>query len=210
MNESLEPSNPNERDHFIEIGTGRLEAFSDGVMAVIITIMVLGIAPPKGGSLADLEQLIPAFLIYVLSFLFVGIYWNNHHHLLRAAQRISGTTMWANLFLLFWLSLIPFATAWAREQWLMPLPAFFYGAIGLMAGVAYRWVVSSLLAVNKDSGLERAIGPDYKGWSSLGLYLAGMVVSLFTPWLAYVAYAIVSVMWFIPDRRLARANESER
>jgi len=190
-----------------EMGPARLEAFSDGVMAVIITIMVLALRPPSGDSLDDLQLLIPGLLIYVLSFTFIGIYWNNHHHLLRATRRISGGVMWANLHLLFWLSLVPVVTAWvgahARSLW----PAVSYGAIGFMAGIAYFILTQTIRAANKDSRAIAALGRRTKELASLGLYALGLGLAFIEPLLAYGSYALVSIIWFIPDRRLAQSSE---
>jgi uncharacterized membrane protein len=192
-----------EKSHLpAEIGTQRLEAFSDGVLAVAITIMVLNIKRPDSDSLSALKPLVPVFLVYMLSFAFIGIYWNNHHHLLRASRRISGATMWANLFLLFWISLIPVATDWTGELFPSRVPALFFGLIGFMAGMAYAWLVHTLRVVNRDTDLDRAIGADYKAWVSLGLYLLGMALAFFNPLLSYFAYGAVSLIWLIPDRRL--------
>jgi uncharacterized membrane protein len=188
-----------------EIGTSRLEAFSDGVLAVVITIMVLGIKPPREDTLAALKPLIPVFLVYVLSFTFIGIYWNNHHHLLRATRRISSGVMWANLHLLFWLSLIPVTTGWVSEHALSTWPALTYGLIGFMAGIAFAILVRMIRRANKDTELDRALGSDLKGWASMGLYVLGMALSRINPILSYAVYAIVSVMWFIPDRRFVKA-----
>lgn len=184
-----------------------MEAFSDGVMAVIITIMVLGIRPPSGPNLKDLLALIPELLIYMLSFAFIGIYWNNHHHLLRATPHIDGAVMWANLHLLFWLSLIPFATNWSGEHHGSPLPAVIYGGVALMAGVAYYVLVRFILRANKGSDIEQAIGGDFKGKISLVIYASGMALAAIPTIgsvLSYLTYGCVSVIWFIPDRRLVR------
>jgi len=183
----------------------RMEAFSDGVMAVIITIMVLELHPPLGARINDLESLIPKFLVYVLSFVYIGIYWNNHHHLLRATPRIDGAVMWANLHLLFWLSLVPASTAWAGDHPDAPVPAMIYGAFALLAGVAYYILVRFIIRANHGADIEKAIGGDFKGVISIVIYALGMLVALvFSPVLSYFVYAIVSVIWFIPDRRLVR------
>jgi len=192
--------------------TDRLEAFSDGVMAVIITIMAFSIPTPGGSSAAALRGLVPHLLVYVLSFVVIGIYWNNHHHLLRATERISGSVMWANLFLLFWLSLFPIVTAWVGRFPRHALPAMSYGLVGLGAGIAYSVLVRMIIRVNgTDSLVGRSIGTDTKGYLSLVLYSAGMALAFVppSPWLAYVAYGGVAVMWFIPDRRLTVVAESE-
>jgi uncharacterized membrane protein len=200
------PTTPESR----EIGTGRLEAFSDGVLAVIITIMVLEIRPPLGGDFAALAPLIPKLLVYVLSFAFIGIYWNNHHQTLHATRRISAGVMWSNLHLLFWLSLVPLATEWSGVHPTVPCPSIAYGFIGFMAGVAYYILIRAIIKANKDTGIEAAIGRDVKGKASLVIYSVGMAVaaiglangSVIYPLLAYLIFACVSVMWFIPDRRL--------
>jgi uncharacterized membrane protein len=189
-----------------DMSPGRLEAFSDGVLAVIITIMVLELRPPPGDSLAALRSLIPGLLIYVLSFTLIGIYWNNHHHLLRATRRISGGVMWANLHLLFWLSLVPVVTAWVGAHPLSRWPAVAYGAIGLMAGVAYYLLTLTILAVNQDTGINEQLGRDIKGKLSMALYTLGIVLAFIEPLLAFGVYALVAIMWFIPDRRLAIPN----
>src|SRR5438105_6743665 len=166
-----------------EVGTARVEAFSDSVMAVIITIMAFELRPPQGFTLEAIRDQLPAVLVYVLSFVFIGIYWNNHHHLLRAADRISGAAMWANLFLLFWLSLIPVLTEWLRDQYLHALPTAAYGAVALAAGVAYSILVRSLIRANgRDSVLAAAIGSDVKGYASLVLYAAGLGLAFVSPW----------------------------
>ena len=187
---------------------GRLEAFSDGVIAVIITIMVLELKAPGGPEWAALRPLLPTLLTYVLSFVFVGIYWNNHHHLLRATERISGAVMWANLFLLFWLSLFPIVTAWVGRFPHTDLPTVAYGLVGLGAGAAYSVLVRMIIRVNgTDSTVGRSIGTDTKGYLSLVLYTAGMALTIVSPWLSYALYCAVAVMWIIPDRRLAAAAD---
>ena len=184
--------------------TDRLEAFSDGVMAVIITIMAFSIPPPGGSSASALWGLLPHLLVYVLSFVMVGIYWNNHHHLLRATEKIGGSVMWANLFLLFWLSLFPIVTAWVGHFPSQSVPAMAYGLVGLAAGLAYSFLVRMIIRVNgADSTVGRSVGSDTKGYASLALYACGMVLAFVSPWIAYGLYAGVAVMWFIPDRRFA-------
>ena len=194
----------------LERGTARVEAFSDSVMAVIITIMAFELRPPHGATLAAVRETLPGLLVYVLSFGIVGIYWNNHHHLLRAAERISGAAMWANLFLLFWLSLFPVLTEWLRDQYHHALPAAAYGSLGLVAGFAYFILVRTLIKANgRDSTLAQAIGSDVKGYASLVLYAAGVGLAFVTPWISYGFYVAVALMWFIPDRRFTRAAPGE-
>jgi uncharacterized membrane protein len=190
----------------LELGTARVEAFSDGVIAVIITIMALELRAPEGASLDAVRQRLPGLLVYVLSFVIIGIYWNNHHHLLRAAERISGAAMWANLFLLFWLSLIPVLTEWLRDEYRHPLPAAAYGAVALAAGIAYAILARALIRANgRASLLAQAIGSDIKGYASLVLYAAGVGFAFVSPWISYALYVAVAVMWFIPDRRFTRS-----
>ena len=185
-----------------------MEAFSDGVIAVIITIMVLEIKVPPGADWIALRPLIPTLMIYVLSFVFVGIYWNNHHHLLRAADRISGAAMWANLFLLFWLSLIPVLTEWVRDEYLHALPAATYGTVALAAGLAYAILVRTLVQANgRESRLATAIGSDVKGRLSLVLYGAAIGLAFVSPWISYGIYVAVALTWFVPDRRFTRRHE---
>ena len=193
-----------------ELSPARLEAFSDGVLAVIITIMVLELRPPKGADLGALKELIPGLLIYVLSFTFIGIYWNNHHQLLRGTRRISGGVMWANLHLLFWLSLVPVVTAWVGAYRLSRWPAVTYGAIGFLAGIAYFLLTLALRAVNQDTRINELLQRDTKARVSLALYTLGIALAFVQPLLAYGAYALVSIMWFIPDRRLAPAGDSSK
>ena len=185
----------------------RMEAFSDGVLAVIITIMVLEIRPPDGPDISALQKRIPELLIYLLSFTVVGIYWNNHHHLLRVTSHIDGAVMWANLHLLFWLSLIPIATNWTGEHHDAPWPAAIYGAIAVMAAVAYYILVRFIIRANRGADIERALANRTKDFISPTIYLVGVGLA-FVPhigWLlAYLSYACVSIIWFIPDRRLVR------
>ncbi|HEV2954824.1 MAG TPA: TMEM175 family protein [Xanthobacteraceae bacterium] len=184
----------------------RLLAFSDGVIAIIITIMVLELKAPHGADWSDLTKLAPVFFSYVLSFTFVAIYWNNHHHLLYTLSRVNGTILWANLHLLFWLSLIPFATAWAGENPLAPIPTAVYGVAFLMPGCAYYLLVRAMLRVEgPDSTLARAVGRDLKGKGSLVLYAAGIAIAFVEPWGAIALYVAVALIWFIPDRRIERA-----
>ncbi|MDR3369594.1 TMEM175 family protein [Rhodoferax sp.] len=185
------------------MGKNRLEAFSDGVLAIIITIMVLEMKVPHGEDMASLRPLLPVFLSYVLSFVYVGIYWNNHHHLLHAAHRISGGMLWANLHLLFWLSLFPFVTGWMGENHFAPLPTALYGVILLMAAVAYIILQRSVIASEgSDSHLARAIGRDIKGKLSGLIYAASIPCAFIVPWLAQACFIVVALMWLVPDRRI--------
>jgi uncharacterized membrane protein len=183
----------------------RLEAFSDGVIAIIITIMVLELRAPNDAHVEALRPLIPIFLSYVLSFVFIGIYWNNHHHLLQAARRVNGSILWANLHLLFWLSLIPFVTAWMGENHFAAWPAAAYGIVLLCAGCAY-YILAHMLAANEgsDSPLARAIGTDMKGKVSVLLCLLAVPLAFVSPWISYALYVTVAVTWLIPDRRVER------
>ena len=184
---------------------GRLEAFSDGVIAIIITIMVLELKVPHGADLDDLKPLLPKLGGYVLSFVMLGIYWNNHHHLLHAIKHVNGRVLWANLHLLFWLSLIPFVTAWAGETRFSSWPVAAWGAVQFMAGTAYFILVRALLSLHGgDSDLAAAIGRDFKGILSLVLYLAAVLLALFHPAVAVAIYVLVAIMWLIPDRRIER------
>jgi uncharacterized membrane protein len=193
----------------------RLEAFSDGVLAIIITILVLELKTPHGEDLATLQPLLPVFLAYVLSFIYVGIYWNNHHHLLHAAKRISGGILWANLHLLFWLSLFPFVTGWMGENHFAPPPTALYGFVLLMAGVAY-WILQRALIASEgsESLLARALGRDHKGNMSLLIYVVAIPLAFFNKWAAEACYVVVALMWLIPDRRIEKAmamhDRSER
>jgi uncharacterized membrane protein len=188
------------------MGKGRLEAFSDGVIAIIITIMVLEMKVPQGESVAVLRPLLPVFLSYVLSFLYVGIYWNNHHHMLHATTRVTGSILWANLYLLFWLSLFPFATGWMGQNHFALSPTALYGVVLLMAGIAYFILQQAIIASQGPSSvLRKAIGSDWKGKLSPVLYVAGIVSSLYSSWAAQAIYVVVAVLWLIPDRRIEQA-----
>ncbi len=185
---------------------GRLEAFSDGVLAVIITIMVLEMKSPQGTGLAALKPLIPVVLSYVLSFVYLGIYWNNHHHLLHAVQRVNGSTLWANLHLLFWLSLVPFTTGWMGENHLAAWPVAVYGMVLLLAGVAYFILTKTLIALHgKNSTLATSIGSDLKGGISIVIYAVAIPLAFVQPWIACACYVVVAIMWVVPDRRIERA-----
>lgn len=184
---------------------GRLEAFSDGVMAIIITIMVLELAVPEGADLAALRGVLPTFVGYTLSFAFLGIYWNNHHHLLQTARQVNGRVLWANLHLLFWLSLIPFATAWMGETSFAALPTAVYGLLLLFSAIAYTLLTRALIAVHgADSVLAKAVNRDVKGKLSLVLYLVAVPLAFVSSWLAGGLYVLVAVMWLIPDPRIER------
>jgi uncharacterized membrane protein len=188
---------------------GRLEAFSDGVFAVIITIMVLELKSPQGTSLAALKPMIPDFLSYVLSFIYVGIYWNNHHHLLQATKHIAGAVLWANLDLLFWLSLTPYATAWVGRNPLSPWPVALYGSLLLFASIAYFILTKVLIAHQEaDSPLAASIGRDRKGAVSMIVYVVAVPLAFVLPWVACACYVVVAVMWLIPDRRIEKALAS--
>ncbi|HXF63644.1 MAG TPA: TMEM175 family protein [Caldilineaceae bacterium] len=184
---------------------GRMEAFSDGVLAIVITIMVLELSVPHEAELAALLALAPIFLSYVLSFIFIGIYWNNHHHLLQAIQYVDGRVLWANLHLLFWLSLIPFVTGWMGENRFAAWPVALYGVILLLAAVAYFILVRVLLALHgRDSKLATAVGSDTKGKLSIGFYITAIPLAFVNPWLAFALYVVVATIWLIPDRRIER------
>jgi uncharacterized membrane protein len=184
---------------------GRLEAFSDGVIAIIITIMVLELKVPHGADLTALRPLIPAFLSYVLSFTFVGIYWNNHHHLLHATRQVNGRILWANLHLLFWLSLIPFTTHWMGENHFATWPVALYGMVLLMAGTAYYILTRALIRHHgKASTIATALGSDFKGKISLGIYLLAITLAFENAWISCALYVLVAVIWLIPDRRIEK------
>src|SRR5436305_14720312 len=184
----------------------RLEAFSDGVLAIIITIMVLELKVPQGSDLASLKPLLPVFLSYVLSFIYVGIYWNNHHHLLNTIKHVSGGILWANLHLLFWLSLFPFTTGWMGENHVAPTPAAVYGVVLLCAAVAYYILQRVIIAhQGRDSLLAAAIGADWKGKLSPLLYFIAIPISFVSTWIASALYGLVALLWLIPDRRIERA-----
>jgi uncharacterized membrane protein len=192
------------------LGKTRLEAFSDGVIAIIITIMVLELRVPHGEDLATLAPLLPVFLSYVLSFVYVGIYWNNHHHLLHTCGRVTGATLWANLHLLFWLSLFPFVTGWMGENHFATTPSAVYGLVLLMAAIAY-WLLQRVIMASDgpDSTLRRAVGSDWKGKLSPFLYIVAIASTFWVKWLAQVVYVAVALLWLIPDRRIERVVERE-
>ena len=185
------------------MGKQRLEAFSDGVIAIIITIMVLELRAPEGVDLASLRPLLPSLLSYVLSFTYVGIYWNNHHHMLHAASKVNGRILWANLHLLFWLSLFPFTTGWLGRNHAAGLPVALYGFVLMMAGVAYYLLARALATHHgKDSMLAQAFGKDVKGLASIVIYALGIASAFFAPLLANILYVAVALMWIVPDRRI--------
>ncbi len=190
------------------MGKGRLEAFSDGVLAIIITIMVLEMKAPEGATLDALLPLAPSLLSYVLSFIYVGIYWNNHHHLLQACRRVTGSVLWANLHLLFWLSLLPFATRWMGNNHLAPLPSVAYGLVLLASAIAYWLLQRRIIAADGSaSALRHALGGDWKGKLSPLLYLAGIGATLADARLGQALYALVALLWLIPDRRIEHELE---
>jgi uncharacterized membrane protein len=184
---------------------GRLEAFSDGVVAIIITIMVLELHVPHGDNIHDLEPLIPVFTSYVLSFVYVGIYWNNHHHMIYAVEKINGAVLWANLNLLFWLSLIPFVTAWMGENHFAKWPVILYGCVLIMNGLSYNTLCRLLIRqAGPGSTLAQIMANDWKGKLSVFIYAVAILLSFVNPWLSFGLYVVVAVMWFIPDRRIEK------
>lgn len=188
------------------MGKNRMEAFSDGVLAIIITIMVLEMKVPHGADFAALRPLLPVFLTYVLSFIYLGIYWNNHHHMLHVTQHVSGTILWANPHLLFWLSLFPFVTGWMGENHFAVMPTALYGVILLMAAVAY-WILQQAIIARHggESLLAKAVGRDLKGKLSPVLYVIAIFAAFFVPWVAGALYVLVAALWLVPDRRIERA-----
>src|ERR1700741_5328756 len=188
----------------------RLEAFSDGAIAIIITIMLLELRVPLGGSFSALRPLAPVFLSYVLSFVFVGIYWNNHHHLLQVVEHVNGRVLWANLHLLFWLSLTPFVTAWMGENHFAESPVALYGIVLLCSGIAYFILTRTLLSIpQRDSLLAVALGPDFKGKISMVIYAVAIPLAFFRWWLAYGLYVFLAVMWLVSDARIGKTNAPE-
>ena len=188
--------------------TNRLEAFSDGVLAIIITIMVLELKAPEEVTVHALIDEIPIFLSYLISFLYIGIYWNNHHHLFQITEKVNGKILWANLHLLFWLSLIPFATSWIGENHILSLPVALYGFILLMSGLAFFILQSAIINHHgKDFALRKVIGKGIKGKLSLVLYTIGLLLSFVNPWIAIACYVFVAIMWVVPDRRIEKNIE---
>jgi uncharacterized membrane protein len=193
------------------VTTNRLETFSDGVLAILITIMVLELRVPSGSGVHSLRLVLPGLLSYVLSFVNLGIYWNNHHHLLKTVERVTGSILWANLGLLFWLSLLPVSTDWMAKNSFATLPVAVYGCVLLAAGTAYYVLGRTIIAAAPTSGpslLERAVGRDRKGVASIGLYAVGIAVSAASRWVAVGCYVVVAIMWLVPDRRLAAVEGS--
>jgi len=192
------------------MGKNRLEAFSDGVLAIIITIMVLELKVPHGADWSALSKLTPVFFSYVLSFIYVGIYWNNHHHLLHAVKHVSGGVLWANLHLLFWLSLIPFVTGWMGENHFYPLPVALYGSVLMMAGIAYWILVHCIIATEgKDSLVAKAVGKDVKGIISVVVYVVAIPIAFFSVWGALLGYITIALLWLVPDRRIENRLQNE-
>jgi uncharacterized membrane protein len=188
----------------------RLEAFSDAVIAIVITIMVLELKVPEGSDWESLRPLVPVILTYVMSYAYLGIYWNNHHHMLQAADRINGRVLWANLHLLFWLSLIPFVTGWMGENHVTPLPTAVYGFVLLMAAIAYALLQTMLLRdCDANAKLRRAVGRDFKGKASIALYVAAIGLAFVLPWLAVAIYVVVALLWLAPDPRIESLVRSE-
>ena len=188
---------------------GRLEAFTDGVVAIIITIMVLEIKVPKGADFVALQAGLPIFLAYALSYLNVGIFWNNHHHMLHATERVNGRVLWCSLFLLFWLSLIPFVIRWMDEAGITPLPTAAYGAVLAMAAIGYTMLQRAIIAVNgRTSHLATALGHDFKGKISLAAYVLAVPLAFFNAWIAVALYVAVALLWFLPDRRIEAPSRS--
>ena len=188
------------------MGKGRFEAFSDGVIAIIITIMVLELKAPRGESIDALAPLIPVFLSYVLSFVYVGIYWNNHHHMLHTCHRVTGPMLWANLHLLFWLSLFPFVTGWMGENRFAAAPSAVYGAVLLMAAVAY-WILQQIIIASqgRESLLKKAVGSDWKGKMSPVIYVIAIPTAFWSHWISQGLYVLVALVWLVPDRRIENA-----
>ena len=192
------------------MGKGRLEAFSDGVLAIIITIMVLEMKVPHDDTMEELLKIGPVFMSYILSFIYIGIYWNNHHHLMHATQKISGGAMWANNHLLFWLSLMPFASGWMGENHFTKWPVVVYGVVLIMNSIAYYILVRCLLKANgKDSTLAKALGSDLKGKVSTVIYAVGIATAIFNTWISLALYTVVAIMWLVPDSRIEKKLEEE-
>jgi uncharacterized membrane protein len=192
------------------VTSGRLEAFSDGVIAIVITILVLELKVPQGSDLAAIAPLWPVFISHVLSFIYLGIYWNNHHHMLQATERVDGRVLWANLHFLFWLSLVPFVTGWMGENQFAPLPVALYGSVLCLTAVAYYLLARSLLMLHEPgSALANALAGDFKGRVSVLVYVMAIPLSFLNNWLAFALYAVVAAIWFVPDRRIEREVVTE-
>ena len=188
----------------------RLEAFSDGVLAIIITIMILELKIPQSAEFSALKPIIPLFLSYLISFIYIGIYWNNHHHMMHAVEMVSGKILWANLHLLFWLSMVPFVTAWMGENHFAPTTLALYGMVLLMAAIAYYILEMSLIHHHgPDSLLSKAVGKNKKGQWSVALYIIGISTSFFSQWISGAMYILVAIMWLIPDMRIEKAVEEK-
>jgi uncharacterized membrane protein len=193
------------------MGKGRLEAFSDGVLAIIITIMVLEMKVPHDDTMQELLKIGPVFMSYILSFIYIGIYWNNHHHLMHATQKISGGAMWANNHLLFWLSLMPFASGWMGENHFTKWPVIVYGVVLIMNSIAYYILVRCLLNANgKESTLAKALGSDLKGKVSTVIYAVGIAIAFFNTWISLALYAVVAIIWLVPDKRIENTLKEKR
>ena len=193
------------------MGKGRLEAFSDGVLAIIITIMVLEMKVPHGDSFDSLKEILPVFISYILSFINIGIYWNNHHHMIHAAKHVNGKVLWANIHLLFWLSLFPFATGWMGENHFTTLPVALYGVISFCAGAAYYILSRMLIQLHgENSTLAKAIGRDNKGMLSVIIYMVGIASCFLNAWIGFGLYVVVAGMWFIPDKRIEEKIANDR
>jgi len=189
---------------------GRLEAFSDGVIAIIITIMVLELRVPHGSSLQTLKPILPAFFCYILSFVYIGIYWNNHHHMMHAAHKVNGSVLWNNMHLLFWLSLVPIATGWMGDNNFTTWPVVVYGFILMMAGIAYYFLAHCLTDLHgKESAFTKALGSDFKGKISIIIYALGISLSFLTPLIGLASFIVVAIIWFIPDKRFEENSESK-
>jgi uncharacterized membrane protein len=192
------------------MGKGRLEAFSDGVFAILITIMVLELHAPEGDTFEALKPLLPKFISYILSFIYVAIYWNNHHHLMHMVNHVNGKVLWYNSFLLFCLSLVPFVTAWMGENHFSASPVALYGMVLLMPAVAYSFLLRSLIRLHgKDSMLAKSIGSDAKGKLSVVIYIAGIAISFFNPWISLCSYWLVAIIWFVPDKRIEKTIQKD-
>jgi uncharacterized membrane protein len=193
------------------MGKSRLEAFTDGVIAIIITIMVLEMKVPHGASIATLTPVMPVFLSYVLSFVYLGIYWNNHHHMMHACHKVTGSILWANLHLLFWLSLIPFATGWMGENHFAAAPSALYGAVLLMAAIAY-WILQQLIIASqgRESLLKQAVGSDWKGKVSPVIYAIAIPLAFWSKWISPALYVLVALIWLVPDRRIEHVLASKK